>query len=302
MRFSVIRIMTNVVVVFMILGYPGIGQAKDCGDSNRQDMPKTITTSEFCVTHNSIGEAIREGSKHLQQLMPKCEKKCNIIEGVVCPKWAPNCVADEKQKHIDYKKNKNGQINITCQTTLANPELKCRDNQDKYVCSVEILKVTCPCKCCKPQSKVKGLEIGQCNPETEDCGCDSDLVDLDEFTATPQKDGISLTWTTKSELDSQGFRVWRGTPDLGKYCGCSDNMDDYKQITMTTLDEKGNPTLIPATGSTTSGSNYAYLDKDVKPGIPYCYALEDIDSKGESKFYYEYITFTPDAELEQSTQ
>ena len=96
--------------------------------------------------------------------------------------------------------------------------------------------------------------------------------------------------------------MWRGTPDLEKYCGCSDNMDDYKQITMTTLDKKGNPTLIPATGSTTSGSNYAYLDKDVKPGIPYCYALEDIDSKGESKFYYEYITFTPDVELEQGTQ
>jgi hypothetical protein len=161
----------------------------------------------------------------------------------------------------------------------------------------------CPCYCiCEEPDEDQSLKTKQCNPETEDCSCGSDLVDLDEFTATPQKDGISLTWITKSELDSQGFRVWRGTPDLEKYCGCSNNMDDYKQITMTTLDEKGNPTLIPATGSTTSGSNYAYLDKDVKPGIPYCYALEDIDSKGESKFYYEYITFTPDAELEQGTQ
>ena len=117
--------------------------------------------------------------------------------------------------------------------------------------------IDCNCNRCpriKSKQQSKECKLG------EKCDiCDGNLVDLDEFTAIPQKYGISLTWITKSELDSQGFRVWRGTPDLGKYCGCSDNMDDYKQITMTTLDEKGNPTLIPATGSTTSGSNYTCL-------------------------------------------
>ncbi len=118
------------------------------------------------------------------------------------------------------------------------------------------------------------------------------LVKLSNFTATPTDEGISLNWNTETELDSQGFRIWRAIPDLSRYCGCSGNIEDYTQIQV--LDKEGKPVLIPAKGSKTSGFDYSYLDEKAKPGIAYCYALEDVDSKGESKFYFEYVAFTQD--------
>lgn len=129
------------------------------------------------------------------------------------------------------------------------------------------------------------------------CGS-SNLVDLDKFTATPQNNGVSLSWTTKTELDSQGFRIWRAIPNLNSYCGCSGNIDDYTQIQV--LDKEGKPVLIPAKGNKTVGSEYSYLDKGAKPGVAYCYALEDVDSKGESKFYFEHVAFTPDGLSEET--
>jgi hypothetical protein len=119
------------------------------------------------------------------------------------------------------------------------------------------------------------------------------LVELSGFTAVPTKNGVALNWDTGAEPDSQGFHIWRGTPDLGSYCGCSRNLDDYKKISM--LDKNGKPILIPTTGDERMGAEYSHLDKGAKPGIAYCYVLEDIDSKGESEFYFEYIVFTPDS-------
>ncbi len=295
MRFSVIRTMVNVVVVFMILGYPVIGQAGSCGTSFKQiNPPKTLTTppNTICTAHGNLDAQ----KTAFLKLKGDIYKECDVTKCSLTCKNAKSICALSK-------------INSINNTPFSPPPLTqmtclaigiCQNGTTSYDCSITLSLIDCDCKCCsRTTSKLRSetCKIG------EDCNiCDGPgLVDLDEFTATPQKDGISLTWTTKTELDSQGFRIWRGTPDLGKYCGCSDNMDDYKQITITTLDEAGNPTLIPATGSITSGSNYAYLDKEVKPGIPYCYALEDIDSKGESKFYFEYISFTPDAELEKGT-
>jgi hypothetical protein len=286
--------MVNVVVAFMVLGYPVIGQGGTCGTSfNTFDPPETLSppTKSVCTAHGKSDAQEKAfmllKGELFKQCKDPCSQQCNNVNQI-CVKTKIN-----KINSITIDSTAPSKL-MTCV-----PNGKCSDETVNYDCSITFATVECDCNCCsRTRSKLRSetCEIG------EDCNiCDGDLVDLDEFTATPQSNGISLTWTTKSELDSQGFRIWRGTPDLGKYCGCSDNMDDYKQITITTLDEAGNPTLIPATGSTTSGSQYSYLDKEVKPGIPYCYALEDIDSKGESKFYFEYISFTPDAELEKGT-
>ena len=130
------------------------------------------------------------------------------------------------------------------------------------------------------------------------CGClggregEGNLVKLANFTATPTDKGISLNWNTKTEVDSQGFRMWRAIPDLNRYCGCSENIENYTQVQV--LDKEGKPVLISARGNETAGFDYSYLDQEAKPGIAYCYALEDINSKGESKFYFEYVAFTPD--------
>jgi hypothetical protein len=142
------------------------------------------------------------------------------------------------------------------------------------------------CKTKKRRAKI-------CLPGEECDVCDDPgLVKLNNFTAIPAKKGISLNWTTKTEPDSQGFKMWRAIPNLNHYCGCSGNIDDYTQIQV--LDKEGKPVLIPAKGTETSGYDYSYLDEGAKPGIAYCYALEDIDSKGESKFYFEYVAFTQD--------
>ncbi len=282
------------VVIFSltVLSFTRVSEAVDCGTINIPNPPDINGDFYICAD---------EEPSPVSQTAAVAYLKC-IESGSKCPN-NPTC-PNKTSCEVD---SSSGSI-TTPSTTITRTKVETNTEEcgekKKYTYHAKILNIQnikCPCKCCSIKTK-RGNRSKQCKLGEICDTCDGpDLVDLDEFTATPQKDGISLTWTTKSELDSQGFRVWRGTPDLGKYCGCSDNMDDYKQITMTTLDEKGNPTLIPATGSTTSGSNYAYLDKDVKPGIPYCYALEDIDSKGESKFYYEYITFTPDVELEQGT-
>jgi hypothetical protein len=119
------------------------------------------------------------------------------------------------------------------------------------------------------------------------------LVELSGFTAIPTKNGVALNWDTGAEPDSQAFHIWRGTPDLGSYCGCSRNLEDYKKISM--LDKNGKPILIPTTGDERMGAKYSHLDKAAKPGIAYCYVLEDINSEGKSEFYFEYIVFTPDS-------
>jgi hypothetical protein len=145
-------------------------------------------------------------------------------------------------------------------------------------------------KCCPIPQNLAKTNGEQC---IIGCPCGpSSLIDLNKFIATPTKNGILLNWETKTELDSQGFRMWRAIPNLTNYCGCSGNIDDYTQIQV--LDKEGKPILIPAKGNETSGFDYSYLDKDAKPGIAYCYALEDVDSKGESKFYFEYVAFTQD--------
>jgi hypothetical protein len=288
------------VVIFSltVLSFTRVSAAVDCGTINIRYNPNP----PFNIIKNFYICADDEEPSFESQMATAAIPYCT---GLKCPNNPPCPDPDKTSCKVDLSSGSISGPSIGIKQIRVDTNTKECGKKKKYIYHAEfrqVLNIKCPCKCCPIKTK-RGNRSKQCKLGEICDTCDApDLVDLDEFTATPQKDGISLTWTTKSELDSQGFRVWRGTPDLGKYCGCSDNMDDYKQITMTTLDEKGNPTLIPATGSTTSGSNYAYLDKDVKPGIPYCYALEDIDSKGKSKFYYEYITFTPDAELEQSTQ
>jgi hypothetical protein len=156
--------------------------------------------------------------------------------------------------------------------------------------------VECFCEC--PDSCLPDNKKNIANHLTPKICDDGSLVKLSNFTTVPTNKGISLNWNTETELDSQGFRIWRAIPNLSRYCGCSGNIDDYTQIQV--LDEEGKPVLIPAKGSTTSGFDYSYLDEKAKPGIAYCYALEDVDSKGESKFYFEYVAFTPDGLSEET--
>ena len=207
------------------------------------------------------------------------------------------CCTDDTSKDISGDGGVIGKIDD--KTACEKNGNKCREGESCWLISVtaEKGKAVCPCICLGVPDGKRNQANSIQNPSNSSVNTCGDLVKLDEFTAEPQNNGILLNWTTKSELNSQGFRMWRAIPELNKYCGCSGNVDDYTQIQV--LDKEGKPILIPAKGSTTSGSDYSYLDKDAKPGIAYCYALEDIDFKGKSKFYFEYVAFTQD-NLEES--
>jgi hypothetical protein len=87
------------------------------------------------------------------------------------------------------------------------------------------------------------------------------VIELSNFTAIPGDGEVTLMWRTESEIDTAGFNIYRGV------IGSSE---------MTKL----NDTLIPAKGTATSGSEYTYVDDDVRNGVIYIYKLEDVDTAG----------------------
>jgi len=92
------------------------------------------------------------------------------------------------------------------------------------------------------------------------------LIELASFTATPHPGYVHVAWTTDSEVDNQGFYLWRATAAGGPYT-------------------RLNADLIPAQGGPTWGARYAYDDAAVTDGITYYYKLEDVDTHGASAFH-----------------
>jgi hypothetical protein len=92
------------------------------------------------------------------------------------------------------------------------------------------------------------------------------LIRLSSFTATPSHGKVIIEWTTESEIDCEGFNIYRAESENGQYV-------------------KINPSLIPAQGTSTSGATYKFVDENVKYRRTYYYKLEDIDIYGKSTFH-----------------
>ena len=92
------------------------------------------------------------------------------------------------------------------------------------------------------------------------------LIKLVSFTATPKVNKTILQWSTETEIDNAGFNIYRAESENGKYF-------------------KINDALIPAQGSSTQGSSYDFIDKEVKNRKTYYYKLEDIDLNGTSTMH-----------------
>jgi len=75
-----------------------------------------------------------------------------------------------------------------------------------------------------------------------------------------------LEWTTASEVNTEGFNVYRSETEDGEYV-------------------KINQALIPAQGNPSTGASYSFVDTDVRPGRTYYYKLEDVDTSGNSTFH-----------------
>jgi ELWxxDGT repeat protein len=97
-------------------------------------------------------------------------------------------------------------------------------------------------------------------------GDSATIVTLSSFTAVPKSGKVILQWNTESETDNAGFNLYRSTSENGEY-------------------SKINDTLIPATGSSTQGASYEFVDNDVQNRKTYYYKLEDIDLNGQSTMH-----------------
>jgi hypothetical protein len=100
----------------------------------------------------------------------------------------------------------------------------------------------------------------QCKAQLAAC-CPETSIALSSFQAIPTDKKVTLLWKTETEIDSEGFNIWRA--------------DGFEKITQS---------LIPAMGSAISGSEYDFIDNSVFNGRNYFYLLEDVDTYGISTF------------------
>jgi hypothetical protein len=93
---------------------------------------------------------------------------------------------------------------------------------------------------------------------------DPTAVTVASFTASPAGAAIALGWVTATELDNQGFNVYRAEAFDGPRA-------------------KLNAALIPSQmpGSPV-GATYQFRDESASPGVTYFYWLEDVDLYGEA--------------------
>ena len=81
---------------------------------------------------------------------------------------------------------------------------------------------------------------------------------LAEFRATAQPDGITLTWVTALEFETEGFHLWRSE---------GDSREAATRLTTN---------LMLAQGSPTTESAYRFQDGSAQPGKSYTYWLQEI--------------------------
>ena len=86
-------------------------------------------------------------------------------------------------------------------------------------------------------------------------------VTLSHFSAALTETGVTLTWTTESELNNAGFNVWRAETPTGT----------FKRV---------NPTLIEGSGTTSERQKYVWQDTTAEPNVAYYYRLEDVSLSG----------------------
>jgi len=98
-------------------------------------------------------------------------------------------------------------------------------------------------------------------------------IELISFTAEPGPGGVVLAWQTASEIDNEGFNIWRSETPNGAYLKLTNQ-------------------LIPAQGNADTGASYVYVDQTVVAGRTYYYRLEDVDLNGKSTFHNQMVTVT----------
>lgn len=91
------------------------------------------------------------------------------------------------------------------------------------------------------------------------------LNDVIGLSATAGNNAVKLTWTTMSEVESQGFYIYRSTDETGPYENITDNP-------------------VSPSGDETSGSQYSYIDHTAHNLTLYYYKVEHVYAQ-ESAVY-----------------
>jgi len=92
------------------------------------------------------------------------------------------------------------------------------------------------------------------------------VISLVDFNAIPSNRMVTLVWSTESEIENVGFKIYRSESVNGEYL-------------------KLNESLIPAQGTSTQGASYEFVDNNVQNRKTYYYKLEDIDLNGVSTIH-----------------
>ena len=100
-----------------------------------------------------------------------------------------------------------------------------------------------------------------CDASTSGSGDIALPVELSEFTAEQIGSAVLLKWTTESEIENLGFMIDRKTVGT-----------EWSEIVSYKTDE----TLL-GQGTTSSSTDYEYLDKFVIPNVTYEYRLADVN-------------------------
>jgi hypothetical protein len=87
-------------------------------------------------------------------------------------------------------------------------------------------------------------------------------VSLTSFTANAEFSKITLNWQTESELENEGFNIYRREKE---------EVSDWNLLTAS---------LIPGQGNTAEKTEYQYIDRTVQAGVTYEYMLESISYAG----------------------
>ncbi|MBN2411024.1 chitobiase/beta-hexosaminidase C-terminal domain-containing protein [candidate division KSB1 bacterium] len=125
------------------------------------------------------------------------------------------------------------------------------------------IHITNPCTI-----KAKAYKVGWEPSDVAEAHYDGSLpVQLSNFSAGSSKEyGVIISWSTESEIDCQGFHIWKST----------DENIGYERIS---------ETIIPSQGNSTPHQEYSFNDRKVKDNILYWYKIEEISTNGNSEFY-----------------
>jgi hypothetical protein len=95
-------------------------------------------------------------------------------------------------------------------------------------------------------------------------------VELTGFTAIAAENRVVLTWTTQSEINNQGFEVYRSARQDGEY---------------TLIASYQNNEALQGAGNSNTPREYTYEDFTITGGETYWYQIADVDYQGIRTFH-----------------